>query len=99
VILVVAKLDVPEEHRDAFKAAAAEAATHTRDEPGCLAYDLHESVEQPGRFVFVEQWQDEAALDRHAQSAHMSEFRTALKGKLTGADIVAHEVSASTKRG
>ena len=41
----------------------------TRAESGCTLYELYES-NSPGRFYFYEIWESQAALDRHAASAH-----------------------------
>ena len=38
---------------------------------GCLNYDLHVSSENPGRFLFHENWTTKGALDTHLQSAHI----------------------------
>ncbi|MCP1536160.1 putative quinol monooxygenase [Methylorubrum extorquens] len=35
-------------------------------EPGCLAYTAHESQERPGTIVMYEVWENQAALDVHA---------------------------------
>jgi quinol monooxygenase YgiN len=43
----------------------------TRQEHGCVNYDLHASPEQPDRFLFHENWTDRAALDAHLQSPHV----------------------------
>jgi len=40
----------------------------TRKEAGCLNYDLHQSPEDPGKFLFHENWTNKAALDAHLQS-------------------------------
>jgi len=47
----------------------------TRKEEGCLNYDLHRFAEDPGQFLFYENWVSQAHLDRHAQSAHIQSFR------------------------
>lgn len=43
----------------------------TRQESGCLNYDLHAAPEHPGRFLFHENWTAKAALDTHLQSPHV----------------------------
>ena len=40
----------------------------TRVEAGCLNYDLHASPEDPGKFLFHENWTSQAHLDAHLQS-------------------------------
>ena len=40
---------------------------------GCLNYDLHESVEQPGLLFFYENWMNSAELARHFETSHVKE--------------------------
>jgi quinol monooxygenase YgiN len=47
----------------------------TRSEAGCIDYDLHQSVDDPARFVFYENWATAAALEAHSRSAHITRFR------------------------
>ena len=42
----------------------------TKLETGCIAYDLFHDLRNVGHFVFIEEWEDRAALDRHVQSEH-----------------------------
>ena len=37
----------------------------SREEPGCLLHSVHRDVEDPLRVVFVEHWEDSAALATH----------------------------------
>jgi quinol monooxygenase YgiN len=39
----------------------------SRRDPGCINYDLHEASEQPGRFLFHENWESKAHLEAHLQ--------------------------------
>ncbi len=43
----------------------------TRGEPGCLSYELLQNPAEETDFTFVERWADQAAIDRHMQSAHV----------------------------
>lgn len=42
----------------------------SRAEPGCLAYIAHQDVSDPRRFMFYEQYVDEAAFQAHLDSDH-----------------------------
>jgi quinol monooxygenase YgiN len=44
----------------------------TRVEEGCLNYDLHQGAEDPGRFLFHENWRSKADLDRHLGTPHVT---------------------------
>lgn len=48
----------------------------TRQENGCLSYELWQNQEDPTEFSFVEEWADQAALEAHFQTPH---FLDALK--------------------
>ena len=43
----------------------------TRQEAGCLNYDLHVSPKDPAKFLFHENWTSQAHLDAHLQSMHI----------------------------
>jgi quinol monooxygenase YgiN len=80
VIYVVATLSVKPEARAEFIAGATACIKETRKEPGNIAYDLHESVTDPSKMVFVEQWENAEALVPHRSAEHMKAFgRIAVK--------------------
>jgi quinol monooxygenase YgiN len=45
-----------------------------RDVPGCLVYRASRSVEHPDVFVLYEEYEDEAALLAHRETAHFQEL-------------------------
>jgi quinol monooxygenase YgiN len=71
---VVATLTVKPETRADLIAAATACIQETRKEPGNIAYDLHESVTDPTKMVFVEQWENPEALVPHRTTDHMKAF-------------------------
>jgi quinol monooxygenase YgiN len=74
VIYVVATLSVKPETRAEFIQAAIACIQETRKEAGNIAYDLHESVTDPEKMVFVEQWETADALVPHRSAEHMKTF-------------------------
>ena len=46
----------------------------TRRESGCVRYDLHQSLENSGHFLFYEHWQNRRTLEDHLQQPHIQEF-------------------------
>ena len=80
MIYVVATLTVKPETRAELIAAAKTCIAATRKEAGNIAYDLHESVTDPTKMVFVEQWENAEALVPHRGAEHMKTFgRVAVK--------------------
>ncbi|GAC1328190.1 MAG: putative quinol monooxygenase [Beijerinckiaceae bacterium] len=84
MLYVIATASVKQEKRDAFREGAKVCIAATRKEDGCVLYDLHESVTDKTRFVFVEQWTSREALNAHARSAHLKEWRK-IAGECTSA--------------
>jgi quinol monooxygenase YgiN len=74
VIYVVATLTVKPETRAELIAGAVACIAETRKEAGNIAYDMHESVTDPTKMVFVEQWENVEALGPHRRSEHMKTF-------------------------
>ncbi|MEW6471388.1 MAG: putative quinol monooxygenase [Actinomycetota bacterium] len=64
---------------DAVVAAMREAAVAARNEPGCLTYQLHQSVDDDHDFVLYEQYVDEDALQAHLETPH---FREVVQGRV-----------------
>jgi quinol monooxygenase YgiN len=60
----------------------------TRKEAGCIAYHLHTNADQPGKFLFLETWASQAALDTHLKSPHMTKgFAQSKELSATAAEI------------
>ncbi|NCA99124.1 MAG: antibiotic biosynthesis monooxygenase [Clostridia bacterium] len=55
-----------------FKQLAHEMIVKTRQESGCVFYQLCRDASDPNTFVFVETWHDQAAIDAHNQSPHFT---------------------------
>lgn len=80
MIYVVATLTVKPEMRAELIEGAKACIAATRQELGNIAYDMHESVTDPTRMVFVEQWENVEAMGPHGKSDHMRAFgRIAVK--------------------
>lgn len=45
----------------------------TRQEAGCISYQLLQNLAEPVDFTFIEEWQDDAAIDAHLSSALIQE--------------------------
>jgi quinol monooxygenase YgiN len=46
----------------------------TRAEPGCLAYDLFQSIDDSGVWILIERWRSVADLEAHVRADHMAAF-------------------------
>lgn len=60
----------------------------TRNEAGCIQYDFHVDKNDPAAFAFYERWKDEAALDAHLKSPHITVGFAAMSPLLDGPAII-----------
>ncbi|GAA3923260.1 putative quinol monooxygenase [Actinoplanes auranticolor] len=58
--------------------------TATRQEDGCLIYEVHESASEPGEIVFYERWASPALLARHQAQDFMAGFAETVTPYLLG---------------
>ena len=70
-VTVVATFQAKAGKEKQLKVALSELVAPTRQEAGCINYDLHHLPEDPTRFLFHENWTSRAHLDAHLQSAHL----------------------------
>jgi quinol monooxygenase YgiN len=54
----------------------------TREESGCISYELLQNKSQPGDFTFVEEWESDEALDTHMGTAHVQDAISGTAGLL-----------------
>jgi quinol monooxygenase YgiN len=68
-LTVVATFEAKPGKEAELRAALTGLLAPTRQEAGCLNYDLHQAIEHPAKFLFHENWTSKAHLDAHLQSA------------------------------
>ena len=77
MILVVATIVIRPDTLEAIRPHALACIEATRKESGCIAYDLHASMTDPERLVFVEKWETREALTAHSKQPHLAAWREA----------------------
>jgi quinol monooxygenase YgiN len=95
VLLVTARITTAPGAAAELLPAARRMVEATRQEDGCLSYELLQSVESEDSYVMLESWRDRAALDAHMTAPAMVEFGAAAGALLTGVDITVHDVTSS----
>ncbi len=64
----------PDKLDDFITAIQANAAA-SRNEPGCIRFDVIQKKDDPHTFILVEIYQDEAAQQAHRESEHFQQWR------------------------
>jgi quinol monooxygenase YgiN len=75
MVYVLARMMVKEEAADAAGRILTKLAMQSRQETGCLSYDVYRQAQAPHVFQTVEQWRDKAAFDAHMKTAHGCRIR------------------------
>ncbi len=65
-----AKPGAEEQLYDAFR----KLVPTTLAEEGCINYDLHRASDDPGTFLFYENWTSRALWEQHINAPHIQEF-------------------------
>ncbi|HMO19827.1 MAG TPA: putative quinol monooxygenase [Candidatus Melainabacteria bacterium] len=88
-VTVIAKLKAKPGLEEKVRQELEVMVKETEKEPGCINYDLHRHMEEPGTFLFHENWESKEALDRHMKTEHF------LRLSGIAADILAEEPEIS----
>lgn len=79
MIVVHAKSKIKPGCIEAFLQQAKTVIRATRAEEGCISYQLMADTDSKDSFMFVEEWVDQEALDRHFKTPHFAAFGNAVK--------------------
>lgn len=79
-IRVVAHVIAKPDQIEALKALTLSILEPTRQESGCIQYELHQNLQDPADFTFIEEWESEAALEAHLQTPHLQAAMAQLDG-------------------
>ncbi|MGZ4172976.1 MAG: putative quinol monooxygenase [Solirubrobacteraceae bacterium] len=92
---MVGRVQTDAEKRDALMRVGQAVAAASRQEAGGISYRLYEDSERD-EFVFVEEWEDNDALQRHFATGHVREFMQAIPATITAPPDVKFHTIAST---
>ena len=74
MIKVTAKCFIEKGSIEEFKEYSTKLIDETRQEEGCLAYELYQDVNEETVFSFIEEWKDVESLNNHLDSKHFKEI-------------------------
>jgi quinol monooxygenase YgiN len=96
MIVVVGRVSTDTDRRDELLRVGQTVARASRQEAGCINYRIYEDTENANDFVFVEEWESEAALQAHFGTQHIAEFMAAIQATLTAPPEVKFHTIASS---
>lgn len=78
MVVQLVHIRVKPEALDAFKAATLDNTRNSRLEPGVAQFALVQQLDDPTKFVIIEAFKDEAAIEAHRQAPHYLRWRDAV---------------------
>lgn len=79
-LTIVANIKAKADKIDLVKQELLKLIDITRAEEGCINYDLHQDNENPGHFLFYENWESRELWLAHMGNQHLKEYMAATEG-------------------
>ncbi|MYM26716.1 antibiotic biosynthesis monooxygenase [Duganella sp. CY15W] len=80
-LIVVATITAKDGNAVLVREALEKIVPLSREEAGCIRYDLHVDLGNHASFVMLEAWRDAAALAEHEAAPHFQELVKTIGGK------------------
>ena len=85
-------------HLDAVRGLMRETQERARQQPGCASYSFAETLDEPGRFLIVQEWRDQASLEAHYGSETYADYQAKLELLLVhSSDLAIHLVEKTIR--
>jgi quinol monooxygenase YgiN len=73
-VSVLARVKAREGMENRVRRACLELVAPSREDKGCISYDLHQSTDDRGLFFFVESWVSKKDIENHLGTPHCAAF-------------------------
>ena len=80
MLTIVANIHANPDQIDLVRTELEKLIAITRAEEGCIQYDLHQDNENPGHFLFYENWESRELWQAHMSAAHLAAYMAATEG-------------------
>ena len=79
-LTIVANIKAKAEKVELVKSELLKLINITREEEGCINYDLHQDNKNPAHFLFYENWESRELWQTHMGNDHLKEYMAATEG-------------------
>lgn len=84
---IIATIVAKAEFTDDVLKALHKVTDATRKEEGNISYTLHKNTADELKFIILEEWKSQEAIDFHNQTVHFQTFKVDLDGKIESLDV------------
>lgn len=71
MLVVIAECRILPDHWQEFEEEMEKITELVKSESGCLRYDTTTSIEEPGLFYIIEEWESKEHFNAHLKTPHM----------------------------
>lgn len=79
---IIAAIIVKPEYKNELLPIFEKTVNESRKEIGCVSYELHQDIKNPLKYIIIEIWKNQEAIDIHNASKHFQSFVAAIDGKV-----------------
>jgi quinol monooxygenase YgiN len=98
VLIAIGDIYAQIEHREQVRALMRSTQQDLREQPGCDLFAFAEMLDDPGHFMVVQQWRDQAALDAHYRSAPFQRYQAGVSLYLVrSSELRVHDVRSTAR--
>ncbi|GAA2967135.1 putative quinol monooxygenase [Streptomyces enissocaesilis] len=83
-VMIIAESNAIEGKADQVRSLIQSVVERTRAEDGCLRYELLHDLDDDHHIILIEEWRDQASLDAHLASEHLSSLFQEMMPLLAG---------------
>ena len=73
-LTIVGKIEAAPDQVDFVKTELLKLIPITRNESGCIQYDLHQDNDNPTIFLFYENWESREQWQQHMNNSHLTRY-------------------------
>lgn len=84
---IIATIVIKKEYKEELEKVFHTVVDETRKEPGNVSYALHQDTKNAQKYVILEVWKNQEAIDLHNNTPHFKSFAAAINGKIEGLEI------------
>ncbi|NDW08137.1 putative quinol monooxygenase [Dysgonomonas sp. 520] len=79
---IVATIVIKAEFKSDLEKIFRTVVDETRKESGNISYELHQDIQNPLKYIILEVWHSQEAIDKHNESPHFKAFASGIDGKI-----------------
>ena len=79
MIHIIVRIEPKPDKIEAFLELATYDARNSRQEPGCLRFDVLRQNDNPGKFAFYEVYKDDDAVKAHQATPHYARWKSEIE--------------------